>query len=153
MKDDNALTIAYMCGYRDAKRDIEQLPEIQELRDALERCRFALEPYDDVKPRDWKTDRENLRDAHRVVCSAIAAMGAENMTQSRRASLLESAANIAVGYGVAVAAQVVVFPMFGINVPLSDNLQIGGLFTLVSLVRSYCLRRLFNKMPARGKKQ
>ena len=73
------------------------------------------------------------------------------MTQSRRASLLESAANIVIGYGVAVAAQVVIFPMFGMDVPLSDNLLIGGLFTVVSLVRSYCLRRLFNKLSGRGK--
>lgn len=74
------------------------------------------------------------------------------MTQSRRASLLESVANIAVGYGVAVAAQVVIFPLFGINVPLSDSLLIGGLFTIVSLVRSYCLRRLFNKLST-GRRQ
>ena len=67
------------------------------------------------------------------------------MTQSRRASLLESAANIAIGYGVAVAAQVMIFPLFGIYVPLGDNLIIGALFTVVSLVRSYCLRRFFNK--------
>ena len=68
------------------------------------------------------------------------------MTQSCRASLLESAANIAIGYGVAVAAQVAIFPLFGMDVPLSDNLLIGGLFTAVSLVRSYALRRLFNKL-------
>lgn len=73
------------------------------------------------------------------------------MTQSRRASLLESAANIAIGYGVAVSAQVVIFPMFGMDVPLSDNLLIGGLFTIVSLVRSYCLRRVFNKLSGRGR--
>ena len=68
------------------------------------------------------------------------------MTQSRRASLLESATNIAIGYGVAVAAQVVIFPLFGINVPMGDNLLIGGLFAIVSLVRSYCLRRIFNRI-------
>ena len=73
------------------------------------------------------------------------------MTQSRRASLLESAANIAIGYGVAVSAQAVIFPLFGIYVPLGDNLMIGGLFTVVSLVRSYCLRRVFNKLSGRGK--
>jgi len=73
------------------------------------------------------------------------------LAQSRRGSMIESAANIAIGYGVAVAAQVVIFPMFGINVPLGDNLLIGGLFTIVSLVRSYCLRRLFNKLSGRGK--
>lgn len=67
------------------------------------------------------------------------------MTQSRRASLLESAANIAIGYSVAVAAQVAIFPLFDINLPIGDNLLIGALFTVVSLVRSYCLRRLFNK--------
>ena len=71
------------------------------------------------------------------------------MTQSRHASLLESAANIAIGYGVAVAAQVAIFPLFGINIPLGDNLLIGGLFTVVSLVRSYALRRLFNKLSGR----
>lgn len=55
-----------------------QSPEIQEMWDALNQCRCALEPYDDVKPRDWKTDRENLRYAHRVVCAAIAkALGEE----------------------------------------------------------------------------
>lgn len=72
------------------------------------------------------------------------------MTQSRRASLLESAANIAVGYCVAVSAQAVIFPLFSIYVPLGDNLMIGGLFTAVSLVRSYCLRRFFNKLSGRG---
>ena len=43
-----------------------------ELLAALERCRFALEPYDDIKPRDWKSDRLNLRDAHQVAVAAIA---------------------------------------------------------------------------------
>ena len=74
------------------------------------------------------------------------------MTQSRRASLLESAANIAIGYGVAVAAQVVIFPLFGMDVPLGDNLLIGGLFTVVSLIRSYALRRIFNKLST-GRKR
>lgn len=72
------------------------------------------------------------------------------MTQSRRHSLIESIANIAIGYIVAVSAQVMIFPMFGMDVPLSDNLLIGALFTVVSLVRSYCLRRIFNKLSGRG---
>lgn len=42
-----------------------------ELLKVLEQCRFALEPYDDVKPRDWKTDRERLAFAHQAACSAI----------------------------------------------------------------------------------
>lgn len=68
------------------------------------------------------------------------------MSQSRRMSAIESISNVAVGYGIAVAAQIVIFPLFHINVPLSDNLAIGGCFTLVSLVRSYILRRIFNRL-------
>lgn len=64
--------------------------------------------------------------------------------QSRLQSLLESFANIAIGYLVALGAQLLVFPLFSIDLPLASNLIIGGLFTAVSLVRSYFLRRLFN---------
>jgi hypothetical protein len=52
--------------------------------------------------------------------------------------------NVAIGYGVAILSQIAVFPMFGIYVPLSSNLTIGAWFTLVSLVRSYAIRRWFN---------
>jgi len=64
-------------------------------------------------------------------------------------SLLESVANVVVGYGVAVVAQIVVFPLFGLEVTLSQNLQIGLVFTGVSLVRSYLLRRAFETLRSR----
>ena len=64
--------------------------------------------------------------------------------QSRKHSAIESVANVAIGYGIAVLAQIVIFPVFNIHIPLSDNLLIGVFFTIVSLIRSYCLRRLFN---------
>ena len=67
------------------------------------------------------------------------------MSQSRRRSMIESVANVAVGYLVAVGSQVVIFPMFGIDVPLRSNFLIGLWFTGISLARSYCLRRVFNK--------
>ena len=66
--------------------------------------------------------------------------------QTRIQSLLEAFANVAIGYLVAVGAQLLVFPLFGINVPLSSNLLIGAFFTAVSIVRSYVVRRLFNKL-------
>lgn len=68
------------------------------------------------------------------------------MSQSRRGSLIEAVANVVIGYGIAVGAQVAIFPLFGIHLPLADNLLIGVLFTVVSLVRSYFLRRLFNRL-------
>jgi hypothetical protein len=64
--------------------------------------------------------------------------------QTKLQSLLESAANILIGYTVAVVSQLVLFPWFGIHIPLSDNLIIGLWFTVISLARSYGLRRFFN---------
>ena len=58
-------------------------------------------------------------------------------------SLVESLTNVAVGFGLAVATQVVIFPWFGMEVRLSDNLTIGLIFTVISIARSFALRRAF----------
>jgi hypothetical protein len=68
----------------------------------------------------------------------------KQMSQSKLSSFIESLANIAIGYFVALISQIVVFPMVGIHVPLLTNLEIGAWFTLISLVRSYIIRRWFN---------
>ena len=65
------------------------------------------------------------------------------MRQSRLMSLVEAVTNVVVGYGVAVLVQMLVFPMFGLRTTLGQNLAIGAIFTVVSLVRSYALRRVF----------
>jgi hypothetical protein len=66
------------------------------------------------------------------------------MQQTRLGSLIESLLNIAIGYLVALLSQLMIFPLFDIHVPLSTNLWIGAWFTLISLVRSYIIRRWFN---------
>lgn len=68
------------------------------------------------------------------------------MSQSRVQSMIESAANVVIGYMVALGSQLVVFPMFGVHLPMQDNLLIGLWFTAISLVRSYFVRRWFNRM-------
>jgi hypothetical protein len=65
--------------------------------------------------------------------------------QTKLQSLIESFANVAIGYLVAIAAQMIVFPIYDIEVSLSQNMQIGLIFTIVSIARSYLLRRMFNK--------
>ncbi len=65
------------------------------------------------------------------------------MKQSRLMSGVEAVANVMVGYVLAVLTQLAVFPLFGLNASLGDNLAIGGVFTVVSIVRSFTLRRLF----------
>ena len=67
--------------------------------------------------------------------------------QSYWMSFVEAVTNIVVGYALAVLTQMIVFPLFGLHASLGENLLIGGLFTCISLARSYVLRRLFN---ARG---
>jgi hypothetical protein len=59
-------------------------------------------------------------------------------------SLIESLAQVVIGYFVSLGAQLVIFPLFGMRVSLTDNLLIGMCFLIVSLARSYLLRRLFN---------
>jgi hypothetical protein len=66
------------------------------------------------------------------------------MEQTKKGSLIEALMNIAIGYGVALISQILVFPMFGIDVPISTNLWIGAWFTAISLIRSYIIRRWFN---------
>jgi hypothetical protein len=65
------------------------------------------------------------------------------MKQSRLMSLVEAVANVIVGYGVAVVTQILIFPIFGLHTTLAQNLQMGLLFTAVSIIRSFLLRRLF----------
>lgn len=67
------------------------------------------------------------------------------MTQSRWLSLVEAFTNVAVGYVLAVITQILVFPWFGIHPSLGENLAIGSMFTGISLLRSYALRRLFER--------
>lgn len=65
-------------------------------------------------------------------------------------SLVESIANVAVGYGVAVVTQILILPVFGLHPTLTQNLQMGAIFTVVSIARSFGLRRLFEAIRLRG---
>jgi hypothetical protein len=65
------------------------------------------------------------------------------LKQRRWHSLLEAVANTGVGYALAVLTQLAVFPQFGIEVTLEQGLVLGAILTVLSLVRSYTLRRVF----------
>jgi hypothetical protein len=72
------------------------------------------------------------------------------MKQSRLMSLIESFANVVVGYGVAVVTQILIFPLFGLHTTLAQNLKMGAVFTVVSIARSFALRRIFEAIRVRG---
>jgi hypothetical protein len=73
-----------------------------------------------------------------------------NTAQRRRTSLLESVVNCAIGIGIAFAMQVILFPLFGIHISLSTSGLIAVVFTGISIVRSYLLRRLFEYLRVSG---
>ncbi len=76
------------------------------------------------------------------------------MSQSKLASLVEVATNMAVGFIVSVYAQAVIFPMYGFStLSLTENVQIVTIFTIISMVRSYLVRRFFNWLTARKEAQ
>ena len=66
------------------------------------------------------------------------------MAQTKKASLAEAVTNIVVGYSVNFAANLLVFPIFGWQFSVKQNLQLGVIYTVISLVRSYGLRRYYN---------
>ncbi|WP_197919083.1 DUF7220 family protein [Thiosulfatihalobacter marinus] len=75
------------------------------------------------------------------------------MKQSRLMSLVESVANVVVGYGVAVVTQILIFPIFGLHTTLAQNLKMGAVFTVVSIARSFALRRVFEAIRMRAAKK
>lgn len=61
-------------------------------------------------------------------------------------SATEAGTNVAIGYLVSVAANIIVLPAFGYDVTIADSFAIGLAFTAISLARSYILRRVFNRI-------
>lgn len=65
--------------------------------------------------------------------------------QSKKQSLLESFVNIFVGFIISFASTFLIFPLVGFESTSSKNLIITIFFTVISFLRSYILRRIFNK--------
>lgn len=66
------------------------------------------------------------------------------MNQSRLGSLIEAVFNTMIGLAVSMVANALVFPLFGFHPTLGENVAISVIYTLISIVRSYCVRRFFN---------
>lgn len=66
------------------------------------------------------------------------------MSQSRTWSFVESWANVAVGFVVNFLANLTILPWFGFAIRPGQALSMGAIFTVISVARSYALRRWFN---------
>ena len=67
------------------------------------------------------------------------------MSQSRRMSLIETVASIAIGFAVSLVLTAIVLPAYGLPVTFAQNLQITAAFTVASVIRGYLVRRAFNR--------
>ena len=67
------------------------------------------------------------------------------MNQTKKGSFAEAITNILIGYFVALLSQIVIFPLVGVEASFDQNILIGLLFTIVSLLRSYTVRRIYNR--------
>ncbi len=63
------------------------------------------------------------------------------MNQTRLGSLIEAWINVAIGFTINFVANLLVLPMIGFNISIGQNLFIGILYTLISVARSYVVRR------------
>ena len=66
--------------------------------------------------------------------------------QTRLMSMVETITNVAIGLVVSFLSQVVVFKYYDIHISLAQNLELTLYFTVVSILRSYALRRFFNSI-------
>ena len=65
------------------------------------------------------------------------------MSQTKARSLIEAWVNIFIGFAVNFSANILILPALGIPVTVAQAGWIGVLYTLISLIRSYCIRRAF----------
>jgi len=63
--------------------------------------------------------------------------------QSLTGSCAEAVTNVAAGFLLAVLVQLGAYPLLGIQTTIAQNGLIALLFTAVSLLRSFAIRRLF----------
>ena len=66
------------------------------------------------------------------------------MSQSRLGSFIEAMINIIIGFSINFSANALIFPLFGWQISPSDNFLLGAIYTVISLIRSYTIRRWFN---------
>lgn len=66
------------------------------------------------------------------------------MQQSKLGSLIESLINIVIGFVINFTANMTLFPLFGWEISIEQNIGLGICYTMISIARSYCIRRWFN---------
>ncbi len=64
--------------------------------------------------------------------------------QTKKQSMIESLTSTTIGWLIGVILNMLVLPLFDYDVNLTDGVLISIIFTAVSVIRSYIIRRWFN---------
>lgn len=73
-----------------------------------------------------------------------------NKGQTKKGSVLETITNTAVGFAINYTANLLIFPLYGMHISPGNNFLLGLIYTIISVVRSYGMRRLFNFLHHKG---
>ena len=65
--------------------------------------------------------------------------------QSRLASFIEALTNVAIGMGISLIGQIIVSHWYNLPLSFGQNMQIVLFFTVLSVLRSYFVRRWYNR--------
>ena len=68
------------------------------------------------------------------------------MKQSKFQSLIESFTTVISGFFVALTVQLLIFPLYDIEITMFENIQLVIIFTTTSIIRVYIVRRCFNRI-------
>ena len=66
--------------------------------------------------------------------------------QTKLGSLIEALANTAIGFGISMAFSAWLYPIYDFHPTSAQNFQITLWFTILSVVRGFCLRRVFTRI-------
>lgn len=64
--------------------------------------------------------------------------------QSKKESFIETLTSVFVGWLIGVILNMLVLPLFDYNITVIDSLWVSLIFTVVSVIRGYVIRRFFN---------
>ena len=65
--------------------------------------------------------------------------------QTKRQSLIETLTSVFVGWLIGVILNLTVLPLFNYNITVTDSLWVSLIFTVISVIRGYLIRRYFNR--------
>ena len=68
------------------------------------------------------------------------------MKQTKQKSFIESVIQTIIGLGTSILIQIILYPIMGIPVTFTQNLIITLVFFIVSIIRGYFVRRIFEKL-------